>query len=458
MKKIIVILLIFTMFAPSVCFAIGEDKKQQVKKTKKQKVEQVSPIEYINLDWWQEYNDEYLENYIIKAINNNHDLKIASLRVEEARQAVKMQFSKELPQLTIGASPAVFKLPESTSSVGAFAVPMIANYELDLFLKNRDKTKAQKKLHEVSMLAEKSAYISISSAVGSTYYNIVRADKLISLQETIVADRKTIYELMKQSNDEGIVSTADLVEAKEALVISESNLIELKKTRTKLLNALAVLTGDSPNNINDFKRISYDALKFEKTIPNEIPAVVIDKRPDYLIAEKMVEKAGLDVRVAKKEFLPSINISGLLAFNTLSMPNMGSFNWENAIAGLGGGAFLPLFAGGAKIANLKLNKNKYEQILENYRKTNLTAIQEVNDTLSDLKLNNEKYQKINTALDMEKEIFGYSKDKYNQGVISYLDLIQREESLYNIEKMLVSSKMDEIISQISLYNATAANL
>ena len=73
-------------------FAIRENKviKSQVSEYK---------FDNVNLQWWKNYNDELLEGYIVKAINNNQDLKIATLKVEEAKQNVKIQFSKELPTL-----------------------------------------------------------------------------------------------------------------------------------------------------------------------------------------------------------------------------------------------------------------------------------------------------------------------------------------------------------------------
>lgn len=75
---------------------------------------QVSEYKFnnVNLDWWKNYNDEYLEGYIVKAIDNNQDLKIATLRVEEARQNVKLQFSKELPTASVVLPPVFSKCQE----------------------------------------------------------------------------------------------------------------------------------------------------------------------------------------------------------------------------------------------------------------------------------------------------------------------------------------------------------
>ncbi len=446
--------------AAPTAFALQEKKLTRAeKKALQAQIERkTSAFDTVNFAWWEDFNDEYLNSYILRAIEHNQDLKIATLRVEEARQAMKMQFASELPSLSIGASPSVLKLPTNRSSVGSFAIPAVASYELDLFLKNRDKTKSAKKVWEASKFQEKSAYISIVSAVGTCYYNIVKLDKLIALQEEIIKDRKTIYDLMALRNKHGITSTADVVRADKAYVIATSDMYELKKAREIALNALAVLVGDSPNNIAEYKRVSYDDIKTEKSIPDSISSEVITSRPDYLVAEKMVDKSRLDVRVAKKEFLPTIDILGLLAFTSTSLPSLGSMNWTNALAGAGGMVNLPLFTGGRKVTNLKLATNKYQQVLENYQKTNLTAIQEVNNALATLKIDNEKYLKNDLAYKMEQKDFKYTLLRYENGTISKLDLLQRKEALLSIEKMLVSSRVDNQINQIGLYKSTAAAL
>lgn len=410
----------------------------------------------VNLDWWKNYNDEFLEGYIVKAINENQDLKIATLKVEEARQNVKLQFSKELPNASVGAAPLLYKMNGVTNMESSFGFPVLVNYEADLFLKNHDKTKSVKKLYEVSKFQEKAAYISVASAVGAAYFNIVKLDKLISIQNEIITGRKQIYELMKKRNEQGITSTADLVRAEKDYVLATAGLYDLKKAREIMLNSLAVLTGESPNNINEFKRISYDELIYKKSIPQEISSEIITQRPDYLAAEKIVEKAGLDVRIARKEFLPKIDIIGLLFFSTNSLG--ASMNWKNALAAVLGQAMLPIFDGGAKFANLRIYKNKYEQILQNYYKTNLAAIQEVNDSLSCLKLDYEKYQKNLKSYDMQKADFKYMQKRYEQGIISNLDLLQQKENLLVIDKIVVASKSDCYIDQISLYKAVGGYL
>jgi len=466
LKKSIATLLlasfILTNISPAACLAIGnkdikEPKKVSITKTHKQRAKSdVFKYEYINYDWWKNFNDDILNGYIDTAIKNNYDLKMATIAVDEYYQAVKIQFANELPSANLGAGAGYSKMPYSSSSDWGFSVPAFASYELDLFLKNRDKTKASKKDYEASLQDERAAYISIASAVGTTYFNIVKLDKMIALQEEIVQDRKTIYDLMLARNKEGLTSTADTVKANKSYIAGNTDLTEYKKQRTKLLNQLCVLLGENPNKAESLTRTSFDDIHFSGNIPSEISSEVIVTRPDYIRAEKMVEKAGINVRVAKKEFLPSVNLMGVAFFLANDLGSV--FTTKNALAMLGGGLNLPIFTGGRRVANLRMKKDEYERILNNYRKTNLTAIQEVNDAMVSIKLDHQKFTDTEKQAKLERQDFGYSTQKYNQGTISKLDLIQVKENVLFTDKQVVNDKINCLVDYIGLYKAVGTQL
>ena len=465
MKKVLTTLLLMSLMTMNAApiFAIEDVKKStatpKVFKSMAKKNKKVSndyKYAYVNMDWWKNFNDENLNSYIIKAIENNYDLKMATLAVEEYYQQTRAQFANELPSITAGFAPNLLKMPGATNTTGAFAVPAIAQYEIDLFLKNRDKTKSVKKLWEGSQLDERSAYISVASAVGTTYLNIVMLDKIIDIQEEIVKDRKEIYDLMVLSHSEGLASTADTVRANKAYVSGNTDLIELKKQRETMLHQMCVLIGESPENANSLKRTYLDDLKFTGVIPAEIASEIIIQRPDYMKAEKMVEKAGIDVRVAKKEFLPSLNLTGLALFNAHDLGSI--FTTRGMLAMLGGSIMYPFFTGGSRFANLRLRKAEYERILQNYYKTNLTAIQEVNDSLVSIKMDREKMAETEKQAKLERADYGYNEHRYNEGTISKLDLIQFKENLLTIDKLVAQNKIDCMVDYIGLYKAVGSKL
>lgn len=435
---------------------VNDKKKEKKSKKEKKKSTKVAPqknkYEYVNLEWWKGFNDEILSGYIVRAIENNKDLNMATLTIEEYYQNVKAQRANELPSIQAGFMPGYAKIFGETA--GTFGLPVIASYELDLFGKNHNKTDSVKKLWEATILDERAAYISIASAVGSTYIDIVKHDALIDLQEDIVDLRKEIFEIMSISNSEGLVSTSDLVKANQSYIAGVSALTDLKKERTKLLHQLAVLVGDSPNNIEEYKRIDYKTLAFNGTIPEYVSSDIVLQRPDYLKAEKMLEKAGLDVRAARKELFPTINLGGMLFFNSQHLESL--FTTSNMLWGFGGGLFQPLFMGGRLMANLKMKKIAYEKNLKNYEKVNLTSMQEVNDALVTVNMDREKLAKQKEIQELEKEDFAMSQVKFSEGVIAKLDLNQMEENLLSVNKTVYETEFDCMVNYINYYKAVAA--
>ena len=463
MKKIITTALLASMLSMTIMPALAVTEKSSaspkqfksmVSKNKKNQKSDDYKFDYVNMNWWSNFNDDLLNGYIEKAILNNYDLKMATINVEEYYQNVKLQFASELPSAVAGFGPGFFKAPGMTNTSSAFGLPVIVQYEADIFLKNHNKTKAVKKLYEGSKLDERAAYISVASAVGSTYFNIVNLDKMISLQEEIVKIRQDIYNLMLARNKEGLTSTADTIKANKALVAGQTDLIDWKKNREKMLHQMCVLFGESPENASSIKRNSLDKMNYQLAIPTQIPSEIITQRPDYMRAELMVEKAGIDVKVAKKEFLPAINILGGALFNASDLGSL--FTTKNMLLGVGGGLMTPLFQGGSLIANLKLKKATYERILQDYYKTNLTAIQEVNDSLVASRLDKDKMAQTIKQYNLEKSDYKYNEKKYNQGTISKLDLIQYQENLLTIEKLVAQQKVECMTDAISLYKATGS--
>lgn len=462
MKKLLSLAIIISLTVPLTVFSaektvLNAGTEQIVQKnTNKKQTQKIKPqknkYEYINLSWWQQFNDENLNNYIIKAMENNKDLKMATLTIDEYYQNVIAQRAGELPAVQTGFLPGYGKFMGPSS--GGFGLPIIANYELDLFGKNHNKTTSIRKLYEASILDEQSAYISIASAVGTTYLNIVKLDAMVDLQEDIVKLRQEIFAIMSVSNAEGIVSTSDLVKANKAYISGVADLVDLKKERTKLLHQLAVLTGDTPNNIEEYARSDYKTIVFLGTIPETVESDIIMNRPDYLKAEKMLEKAGIDVKIARKEMLPQLSLGGGVLFNTKHLESL--FTTSNMLWGLGGGIVQPFFMGGQLKANLKIKKIAYEKSLKNYEKINLTSMQEVNDSLVSVNMDREKLAKQKKIQELEKKDFYLSQCKFNQGTIAKLDLNQMEENLLTVNKMVYSTEFDCMIDYISFYKAIAA--
>lgn len=437
---------LYSLLSTSPCFAFfGKSQKPIINPKEK--------LDYVNIDWWDNFSDPCLKYYIIKAVENNHDAQKASWQVEEYRQNVKIQFSQELPSASVGANYILNHLQDifKGTKTNVFAVPFLANYEADIFLKNHDKTKSSKKSYEASKFQEQSTYISLASDVATAYINLIKFDKQIKLQEDLVCVKKQEFLREAKKYKNGTVSATDLNNAKKDYLSSKSNLDELIKSRDTILNQLAVFIGESPNNIACLKRNSFDSLEYKAQIPCEISSDVVFSRPDILAAEANLEKAKIDIRVARKEFLPRINVFGIYSFTNLGSTSFGS--WNSTLAALFLGATQDLFKGGYKVANLRLNKAKYEEMFETYRQTDLTALKEINDSLLIIKEDTKIDNNTVSNLKIQQDTYNRANKSYKQGTISYPDLLGQCEMLLTTKQNQTNSKASRLVDYITLYKS-----
>ncbi len=421
-------------------------------------------LEYINMDWWKCFDDKFLEEYIYAAIEKNYDLKNATLKADEYQKYARMSLGRELPHVSIGADYAYLRTPNidlgdvqfDSRNSNLFIVPMIVSYEIDLFLRNRDKTRSAKKAYEASIYAEKAAYISLISAVATIYFNIVQSDRLIELQNEIISTQKNILILTKQRNKNGLDPDNKVFTAEQELLKANISLAEMEKQRSSLLNQLAILTGESPENSDCLSRTKFENLVFKGKIPTEIDTDVVFSRPDVMQAEAELAKAKIDIRIARKEFLPRIPLIGNLGFSSIEFSKL--FNWDSTFALLGAGVMQSVFAGGTKITNLKIKKNKYEQLFNNYKKTDLVALQEINDSLCIIKYDTISNNNAKKQLLLEQKNYVLTQKKYEQGLISFMTKNQLNNKLLLISQESVKRQNQEFLSYITLYKATGAKL
>ena len=418
-------------------------------------------FDYINIDWWENFNDPILKSYIVRALENNQDLKVATLKTEEYRQFVKTTFGQELPEISMGSNYTAFKIPFSRdrplniSDMG-YVLPFTVKYEADLLRKNHDKTKSAKKQHEASKFQEKATYISICSYVATVYLNIVKNDKLIALQSELVAIKNEQLRRMLFRHSQGLASAMQVNNYAENYKTSQNDLDNLIKSRDTMLNQLAVLVGESPECSQNLKRTPLDGIQFLSIMPNCIPSDVIFARPDVLAVEAQLKAAQIDIKVARKELLPTFNINGNLGFNTFTTDPF--FSWSGAFALLTAGLTQTLFAGGRRISNLRMKKNLYDQMFENYKQSTLKGIQEVNDSFYAIKFDSDVDKTNIEKLELEENNFARSSKKYQNGVISCPDLLNEKEKLISAKIQQVDSKTKRLVDYLGLYKAAGGQV
>lgn len=414
-------------------------------------------LDYMNMDWWKNYNDEVLINHFQTLYENNHDLRIAALKTKQAEENIRLAGANQLPQLGFdGSVSRVFRGPRTQfGSVvipkyiqNEIFLPLNASYEIDIWGQNYLNRKSAKKQAEIAKQQERAAYIYITSSFAADYYNLIKMDELERNLLKIIDLQKNIVSMTEKKYNSGLASINEVLDEKQILVNFEKDLNKLKENKKILNDEAVVLLGlntDKAIELSDYQSIS------SPQTPETLSTTIIQFRPDLISSEDYVKKSGIDVRVARREFLPKFILYGNLGFNAYKWNRM--FAGETFLANAGIAPRWDIFTGGIKMARYRINKYEYKKAVESYEKTVLTSIQEVNDALAEAKTTKANLIKSDEDYSIEKEKHILAEKQFSIGDASKLDEMKSEVNLYVAKQRNIAAKIDNVISSISLYNA-----
>ena len=418
--------------------------------------ESTNRLDYMNMDWWKNYNDEVLINHFQTLYENNHDLRIAALKTKQAEENIRLAGANQLPQLGFdGSVSRVFRGPRTQfGSVvipkyiqNEIFLPLNASYEIDIWGQNYLNRKSAKKQAEIAKQQERAAYIYITSSFAADYYNLIKMDELERNLLKIIDLQKNIVSMTEKKYNSGLASINEVLDEKQILVNFEKDLNKLKENKKILNDEAVVLLGlntDKAIELSDYQSIS------SPQTPETLSTTIIQFRPDLISSEDYVKKSGIDVRVARRDFLPKFILYGNLGFNAYKWNRM--FAGETFLANAGIAPRWDIFTGGIKMARYRINKYEYKKAVESYEKTVLTSIQEVNDALAEAKTTKANLIKSDEDYFIEKEKHILAEKQFSIGDSSMLDEMKSEVNLYVAKQRNIAAKIDNVISSISLYN------
>ena len=451
MKKFFILTLLITLI---ILPAYSKNKEET-----KTNLQDEKTLEYLNLDWWRKFNDDYLTDNLITVYKNNYDLKNAELKIKENEKLVKMQFASELPFL--GFSGDINRdLRTSMQQFGPamqipsysqynYYLPFTMGYEVDIWGSNRLKTKSVKEQLEIVKQAQRATYISLTSDFSADYFNLIKADKLLQIQDELVSIQEKIVSLTSEKYKAGLCSVNEVLAEESFLTSLKEERNKHKLTKDILEESMKVYL--SYGSDDKIARNDYQNVTLLTNIPDGYNSTIIENRPDFKQEEANIRKIGFDVKVAKREFLPKFTIVGQFGLNAYKLGNL--LNSPSQFLNLGVMPSMDIFSGGRKMAFFKFKKFQYEEALNDYQKTILEAIKEVNSGLLEYKTAMRNYEESSSRLKTQTKIFELAKDKNEIGASGNIELLYAQEAYLISEKEEVSNKINSIISTISLYKA-----
>ncbi len=417
----------------------------------------------VDIGWREFFKDARLQFLIGTALEHNRDLKIAVLRIEEARSLYSIQRADRLPNLNATATGSRGRTPGDFNSItpGASFIGSrydvgvsLASFELDLFGRVKSLNDAALASYLASEEAQRSAQISLVAEVAKAYLAERAHAEQFDLAQKSYATREASYKLAKMRFDVGATSALDLAQYESLLQSAKVAMVTLARQRAQAENALAVLTGKTLDKLPPAQTLSAQSILAD--IPAGLPSDMLTNRPDLRQAEQKLKAANANIGAARAAFFPRIALTG--SYGSASSALSGLFH-----AGSGAWSFapqiaLPIFDAGRNLNNLDLAWTRKHISAAEYEKAIQIAFREVADALVARDLLNQQVEAQAAVMAAEAERLKLSDARYQNGISSSLDVLDAQRQLFLAEQSLVQARLLRLTNAIDLYRSLGGGL
>jgi multidrug efflux system outer membrane protein len=397
--------------------------------------------------WWTLFGDPTLTKLAEDTLAANFDIRAAMARMEQSRQSRLSVRGGFAPSLDVSAS-----ARRSRASTGGvteqYSLPLDLGYEFDVWGRLRRQYEAAKNTEAASVADLALVRQTAVAEVAQAYFTIRLYDRQITLYEEALQLYRKQLDLTDTKYKAGIALPTDLLQAKTQVNSATNQLIEVRRSRAKQEHAIAILLGRTPS---DYNFTTTGVAATLPAIPTGLPITLLERRPDVAEAEYRLAAANAQIGMAKADFFPSFSLSGSAGFQSSNINNL--LDWEKRVWSIGPSLNLPIFRGGQLTAALKSSKARYEEVLANYRTTVLTAFADVEDQLSDLHLLAEKAVSLEETLTSAREYSRLTEVQYKQGLTTYLQVIDANQTLLNNELSAAQAQSQRLTASVLLIKA-----
>ncbi len=395
------------------------------------------------------FNDPELRTLIDSALANNYNRLMAVSAINEARAYLGMAKADLYPTFSYSASPTLGNTQRpGQSAVSSLTATTNVNWELDFWGKYRKATEAAKADLLASEFGLKSIELSLISQVAISYHTLLDYKNRLKIAKSTLDSRSESLRIIKERFDKGIVPEIDLNQAQIQEATAAASIPVYERLIAYTENALSVLIGQNPVEIVTTRSIEEIQLS---QLGAGIPSELLQRRPDILEAEQMLIAQNARIGVAQALRFPSISLTGLLG---LASADLSDFNSGDAFIGLAGIDLLgPIFQFGKNKRRVEAQRELAEQLRLNYQNTVLSAFKETEDALVYIKTISQELKFIEQQLDASKNAAKLSRQRYDGGVTSYLEVLDTERALFNIELYHSELIQKNLEAQINLYKA-----
>lgn len=406
----------------------------------------VSAAATIQPDWWTGFGDPYLNELIERAIADNIDIRILAARSGVAQAGIDQASAGLLPTLTGGAGTDTSKVTGSSQTT-KYSAGAEASWELDIWGKVRKGVDAQEAEYKASEADWRAGYLTLVSQVGTAYFQIRQFDEQMERQRETIERNREILAIYQGMYEEGLVPNTQVLQQQAEINRLQNQLLELQRLRKLTENSLATLLG-MPADTLHVPRAALRSAVAPVEVPAGLPSDLLARRPDIIAAEYRVLRAYNLEGQARLARLPSLSLTGRAGKAAFSLADL----LDTTTLGLSSLLSFPIFDPNVR-ARIKVSEAQTQVVEEEYRRTVITAFEEVENALTNLSARNAQKQVLVSRREQLVVVSDQVYAQLEEGLVSQLEVFEVERSLLDSEQQMLANHWQILTDTITLYKA-----
>ena len=406
-------------------------------------------------DWADQFGDAHLKALLVEALKGNPSIEQARARVAAAAAYSDTAKASTMPK--VGAT---YSFTRQQYSGTALVPPpyggswqsenqglLSASYDLDLWGKNREALKASLSQLQASEADAEVVRLSLTSATARAYNQLARLYALRDIAQQEVTQREQIDRITAGRIATGLDTQVERKTAQANLATSRATLASLDGSILTTRYQLAALLGAGPDRGLAIARPTL-GIGDEVSLPDNLPADLVSRRPDLVAARWRVDALTHDVKEAKAEFYPDINLSAAIGLDAFGFGRF--LTAASRTASAGPAIHLPIFDGGQLRAQLKGRYADFDYAVATYNQTLVTALSEVATQLAQIRSTDEQLGDAQAAQEAARGADQLALTQYKAGLTNQLTVLNADTTALAADQQVANLKMNRRDQQIAL--------
>ena len=407
--------------------------------------------------WWTKFRSAELNRLMDEANTDNLDIAVAVAQLEAAEAQAQITGAALFPTLSYADNNSRSR-SSGTGSAGRIGSAsqrnslnkqINASYVVDVWGQNRDALEAA--LHTASASAYQIEVVRLTAraSVANNFLIYAGNRERLAVAAENLANAERVLGVLLERKLAGTISDLEVVQQSSLVEIQRANLPLLRQAVEQSRTALALLLGRP---VNDLKLTARSVRRLRlPTVSPGLPASLLVRRPDVRNAEEQLAAADANVDVARKAFLPTITLSGLIGYQSANLANL--IRPESLIFNAAAGLTQPIFDGGKLRGQLALSEAQRQQLLETYRKSILSALTDVENALIAIREGAAREAAQQKGVEFARQAFVLAEDRLRQGTTDLQTLLTTQNTLFQAEDTLIQVRLARLQAIVSLYQA-----